>query len=122
MARHDSDSLRHVHVWRCQRGAARETGDTTEPLTNRMGPQHSGTETLSVTFEGEYVHASGTAHWGTLSWQQQHSVIPCYVRRGEGISIDALGTGTVSHVDETDVDASWEAWETVIDGDGQRLS
>ena len=32
----------------------------------------------------------------------------CQAKRSEGISIDALETGTGPHVDETDVDAKWE--------------
>ena len=41
------------------------------------------------------------------------------MRRLEGISIDALEIAPGPHVDETDVDASWETWETPNVDDGK---
>ena len=65
--------------------------------------------------------------WHVSSWSDRSppewaaavlKAIRCFVRRSEGISIDAFETGTGLHVDETEDDASWETWEMVNDDDG----
>ena len=81
-------------------------------------------ETLSVTFMNEHVQESGTAGRGPTATERYTpelsaailDAMRCNVRRSEGISIEALESGTGSHVDVTDVDASWETWETIAVG------
>ena len=84
-------------------------------------------ETLSATHAIEHVHASGTAGRGPTATEgcppelaaAIFKAICCHMRRGDGISNDALKTGTGPHVDETNVDASWVTWESTNDHDGK---
>ena len=96
----------------------RQMGETT-----RMGILELAS-TLSATFEGEHVHASNNAGRG-LTLTERYPLelaasilkaVRCHVRRSEGISIIALGTGTEPHVDETDVYANneWWRWEAEL--------
>ena len=72
-------------------------------------------EILPATCVGEHAHASVTGRGPTATERYPPglqaailTVIFCYVRRCEGIAIDALETRTRPHVDGVHVDASWE--------------
>ena len=64
-------------------------------------------------FFGTELHADGAAGRGLTATKQYPlelaaplKAIRCYVRKSDGISVDALETGTGPHVDENGVDAS----------------
>ena len=100
-------------TWSCDAVAlnGKQMRETTEPTTNMMGTL---AETLSVTCRGEHLHASGTTGRGSTATERYPP--EWAARRSEGISTNALETGTGPHMDETGVDASWETWETTTDG------
>ena len=128
----------HEHPWYASSWSSKpmealhRTGNRSEkppkPTTNKMGNptcrnklrrlQPLATVSMS-TQERQQAGARQRRSDTQLSCQQQCSK-QFGVKRSEGISIGALGTGTGLHVDETDVDACWETREPTNDDGGKR--